>query len=116
MIRQQQFAAAQELAERSAEAFDKQHVPVRAANARVLSAQSLQELDQPLNAIAHAQQALAGLEGFHALWVSYQAFNTLGRLKELAGATQEAENLYLRAVDELESLRGSIAACSLRFY
>jgi hypothetical protein len=37
LIRQQQFAAAQELAERSAEAFDKQHVPVRAANAAVLS-------------------------------------------------------------------------------
>jgi len=114
LIRQQRFAAAQELAERSAEAFDKQHVPVRAANARVLSAQSLQELDRPVNAIAHAEQALAGLEGFHAPWVSYQAFNTLGRLKELAGATQEAENFYLRAVDDLESLRGSIRLDELR--
>jgi len=114
LIRQQQYAAAQELAERSADAFDKQHVPVRAANARVLSAQSLQELDQPVHAIVHAQQALAGLEGFHAPWVSYQAFNTLGRLKELAGATQEAETLYLRAVDDLESLRGSIRLDELR--
>ena len=114
LIRQQQFAAAQELAERSAEAFDRQHVPVRSANALVLSAQSLQELDQPVNAIAHAQQALAGLEGFHAPWVSYQAFNTLGRLKELAGATQEAESFYLRAVDDLESLRGSIRLDELR--
>jgi CHAT domain-containing protein/tetratricopeptide (TPR) repeat protein len=114
LIRQHQYVDAQELAERSAEAFDKQHVPVRAANARVLSAQSLQELDKPVHAIAHAQQALAGLEGFHAPWVSYQAFNTLGRLKELAGATQEAEKLYLRAVDDLESLRGSIRLDELR--
>jgi CHAT domain-containing protein/tetratricopeptide (TPR) repeat protein len=114
LIRQQKFAGAQELAERSAEAFDKQHVPVRAANARVLSAQSLQELEQPENALAHAKQALAGLEGFHAPWVSYQAFNTLGRLKELAGSTHEAETCYLRAVDELESLRGSIRLDELR--
>jgi len=114
LIRQQQFAAAQELAESSAEAFDKQHVPVRAANARVLSAQSLQELDKPEHAIAHAERAIAGLEGFHAPWVSYQAFNTLGRLKELSGATQEAESLYLRAVDDMESLRGSIRLDELR--
>ena len=114
LIRQQHFAAAQELAERSAEAFEKQHVPVRAANARVLSAQSLQELDEPAHAIAHAQRALSGLEGFHAPWVSYQAFNTLGRLKELDGATHEAEALYLRAVADLESLRGNIRLDELR--
>ncbi len=114
MSRQQRFAEAQKLAERSAEAFEKQHVPVRAANARLLSAQSLQELAEPGEAIAQAQLALQELEGFHAPWVSYQTFNTLGRLKELAGATQEAESLYLRAVEDLESLRGNIRLDELR--
>ena len=114
LIRQRQYAAAQELAEHSADAFDKQHVPVRAANARVLSAQTFQELHDPVHAIADAERALRGLEGFHAPWVSYQAFNTLGRLKELAGATGEAEKLYLRAVADLESLRGNIRLDELR--
>jgi RNase P protein component len=114
LIRQENFASAQELAERAAEAFDKQHVPVRAANALILSAQSLQALNKTRHAIVHAEQALAALEGFHAPWISYQAFNTLGRLKELAGAPHEAENLYLRAVDDLESLRGGIRLDELR--
>ena len=113
-IRQESFASARELAERSAKTFEEQHVPVRAANAHVLAAQSLQELDEPELAMAQAQQAIAGLEGFLAPWVSYQAFNTLGRLKELAGATHEAESLYLRAVDDLESLRGNIRIDELR--
>src|SRR5690606_21902026 len=52
LIRQQDFAAAQELASRAAETYEKQQVPVRAANARLLSAQSLQELDQMDSAIA----------------------------------------------------------------
>jgi CHAT domain-containing protein/predicted negative regulator of RcsB-dependent stress response len=114
LIRKQQFAEAGQLARRSAEVFERQQVPVRAANARVLSAQSHQELQETASAIADAQHALQELEGFHAPWVSYQALHTLGRLKELEGATEEAEKLYLRAITELELLRGNIRLDELR--
>ena len=97
-----------ELARNAAEIFERQHVPVRAANARVLSAQSWQSLDNPIFALAEAQRALEELEGFQAPWVSYQCYNTLGRLKELDGGIAEAEALYLRAISEMESLRGNI--------
>jgi tetratricopeptide (TPR) repeat protein len=46
LIRQQQFSTAQELAQRAAEVFEKQQAPARAANARVLSAQSWLELSE----------------------------------------------------------------------
>jgi hypothetical protein len=59
-------------------------------------------------AIADAQWALQRLEGFHAPWVSYRALNTLGKLRELEGANEEAEALYLRAIGEVELLRGNI--------
>jgi CHAT domain-containing protein len=108
LIRQQQFSEAQELARNSAEVFEKQQVPVRAANARVLSAQSWQELDNPAFALEEAEKALEELEGFHAPWVSYQCYNTLGRLKELDGAIEPAEELYLKAISEMELLRGNI--------
>jgi CHAT domain-containing protein len=114
LIRKHQFAEAGELARRSAEVFERQQVPVRAANARVLSAQSHQELQETASAIADAQHALQELEGFHAPWVSFQALHTLGRLKELEGATEEAEKLYLRAITELELLRGNIRLDELR--
>jgi CHAT domain-containing protein/tetratricopeptide (TPR) repeat protein len=114
LIRKQQFAEAGRLARHSAEVFEKQQVPVRAANARVLSAQSLQQMHDTASAIEDAQRALQELEGFHAPWVAYQAFNTLGRLKELEGETEEAEELYLRAISELEVLRGSIRLDELR--
>ena len=114
LIRKQQFAEAGQLARNSAEVFERQHVPVRAANARVLSAQTLQEMQETRSAIADAQRALQELEGFHAPWVSYQAFNTLGKLKEIEGATAEAEELYLRAITELELLRGNIRLDELR--
>src|ERR1051326_8684594 len=48
------------------------------------------------------------IEGLHAPWVSYQCHNTLGRLKELQGGIDAAEELYLKAIAEMESLRGSI--------
>ncbi len=108
LIRRQQFQAAQDLASKSAEVFRKQQIPVRAANARVLSAQSWQEMDRPGFALEEAERALEELKGLHAPWVSYQCHNTLGRLKELQGATDAAEELYLKAVSEMESLRGSI--------
>ena len=108
LIRQQHFSTAQELARRSAAIFESQHVPVRAANARVLAAQSWQELDNPAFALEEAERALEELKGLHAPWVSYQCYNTLGRLKELDGATEAAEDLYRKAIAEMESLRGNI--------
>ncbi len=114
LIRQQQFSTAQELAQHSAETFEKQQVPARAANARVLSAQSWLQLEETAPALAEAQKALDEIEGFHAPWVSYQCLNTLGRLKELNGAIDEAEQYYMKAIDELESLRGNIRLDELR--
>ena len=54
------------------------------------------------------QKALDEIEGYHAPWISYQCYNTLGRLKEVNGATEEAEQFYLKAIDQMESLRGNI--------
>ena len=114
LMRQHQFAEAVRLSRRSAESFEKEHVPVRAADARVLSAQSLEQLHDTASAVAEAQRALQEIDGLHAPWVSYQAFNTLGRLRELEGGTEEAEALYMRAITELELLRGNIKLDELR--
>jgi tetratricopeptide (TPR) repeat protein len=114
LMRQHNFAEAVRLARRSAEIFEKEHVPVRAADARVLSAQSLEQLHETASAVADAQRALQELEGLHAPWVSYQALNTLGRLREIEGAAEEAEALYTRAIAELELLRGNIKLDELR--
>src|SRR5204862_3788046 len=105
---------AQELAQRSAEVFERQQAPARAANARVLSAQSWLQLAQNQPALREAQRALDGIEGYHAPWVSYQCYNTLGRLKELNGAIDEAEQLYMKAIDQMESLRGNIRLDEMR--
>ena len=114
LIRQQQFLTAQELAQRAAEVFEKQQSPARAANARVLSAQSWLELEETAPAMRDAQKALDEIEGYHAPWVSYQCYNTLGRLKEINSATAEAEQLYLKAIDQMESLRGNIRLDEMR--
>src|SRR6266478_10047140 len=114
LTRQQQFSTAQELAQRSAEVFEKQQAPARAANARVLSAQSWLELAETAPALQEAQKALDEIEGYHAPWVSYQCYNTLGRLKELNGELQEAEQLYMKAIEEIESLRGNIRLDEMR--
>jgi len=114
LIRQQQFSAAQELAQHSAEIFEKQQVPVQAANARVLSAQSWQEQAETASALEEAQKALNEIEGYHAPWVSYQCYNTLGRLKELNGELEEAEQLYMKAIEQMESLRGNIRLDEMR--
>src|SRR5678815_4964782 len=114
LIRQNQFAEGGKLARQSAEVFEKQNAPLRAANARVWSAHSLQELRETGPAIAEAQRALQRLEGFHAPWVSYRVFNTLGKLRELEGERNEAETLYMRAITELELLRGNIKLDELR--
>ena len=114
LTRQQQFSTAQELAQRSAEIFERQQAPARAANARVLSAQSFLELEERTPALREAQRALDGIEGYHAPWVSYQCYNTLGRLKELNGSIDEAEQLYMKAIDQMESLRGNIRLDEMR--
>ena len=114
LIRQQQFSTAQELAQRSAEIFERQQVPARAANARVLSARSWQGLKDTASALEEAQKALDEIEGYHAPWVSIQCYNTLGGLKELNGAAGEAELLYLKAIDQMESLRGNIRLDEMR--
>jgi CHAT domain-containing protein len=108
LMHQQQFAEAGKLARRSAEVFEKHKSPGRAANARVLSALSFQELDDVGSAVAEAQRALQELQGLHAPWVFYQALNTLGKLREVEGEMKEAETLYQRAIAELELLRGNI--------
>ena len=59
-------------------------------------------------ALKQAREALAGLEGYHAQWVSYQCYDLLGTLQAAEGDLDEAERLYLRAIDEMESLRGNI--------
>src|SRR3989454_3057430 len=114
LTRQQQFSTAQELAQRSAEIFESQQAPARAANARVLSAQSWLELEERAPALLEAQKALDEIEGYHAPWISYQCYNTLGRLKELGGSLEEAEQLYLKAIDQMESLRGNIRLDEMR--
>jgi len=108
LIRQEKFSEAQELAAHAAKVFETQQVPVRAANARVLAAQTWQELENPGLALEEAERALEELEGFHAPWVSYQCYNTLGRIRELEGGIDAAEQLYLKAISEMESLRGNI--------
>jgi CHAT domain-containing protein len=114
LTRQQQFSTAQELAQRSAEVFERQQAPARAANARVLSAQSWLELEERAPALREAQKALDEIEGYHAPWVSYQCYNTLGRLKELNRAFDEAEQLYIKAIEQMESLRGNIRLDEMR--
>ena len=114
LIRQQQFSMAQELAQRAAEVFEKQQAPARAANARVLSAQSWLELAETAPALQEAQKALDEIQGYHAPWVSYQCYNTLGRLQEVNGVMDEAEQLYMRAIDQMESLRGNIRLDEMR--
>jgi len=113
-MRRRAFAEAGVLARHSAEAFERQHVPVRAANARILSAQTLHEMHNTTSAVEDARRALQELEGFHAPWVSYQALNTLGRLREWEGAIEEAEEYYLKAIAELELMRGNIQLDELR--
>jgi hypothetical protein len=80
----------------------------------VLSAQSWLLLYETAPALEEAQRALAAIEGYHAPWVSYQCYNTLGRIKELNGSLEEAEQLYLKAIQEMESLRGNIRLDEMR--
>src|SRR5262249_24225031 len=65
-------------------------------------------------AMSEARRALEGLETYHAPWVLYRALNELGQLKEAAGETDEAELYYMRAVSEIENLRGNIQLDEMR--
>src|SRR5262249_24701337 len=114
LIQKDRLAEAQELAARAAEAFETQGVPVQAADARVLLAESPRKLNSTAPATAEARKALEELKGFYAPWVSYHAFNELGQLQELAVASDEAESFYLRAASEIESLRGNIQLDEMR--
>jgi len=114
LTRQQEFSQAQELAQKAAEVFEKQHAPVRAANARVLAAQNWLASGEKGRALREAQKALSAIANYHAPWVSFQCHNTLGRIKELNGATEAAEQLYLQAVTQMESLRGNIRLDEMR--
>jgi tetratricopeptide (TPR) repeat protein len=80
----------------------------------VLSAQSWLELDETAPALREAQKALDEIEGYYAPWVSYQCYNTLGRLKELNGSVEDAEQLYMKAIEQMESLRGNIRLDEMR--
>src|SRR4029450_7216049 len=71
-------------------------------------------LEERAPALREAQKALDEIEGYHAPWVSYQCYNTLGRLKELNGARDEAERLYMKAIEQMESLRGNIRLDEMR--
>jgi tetratricopeptide (TPR) repeat protein len=114
LVRRSEFRSAQQLAFQSAETFGMQHAPALAANAWVLSAQCRQALHDTGSALSEAQKALGLVSGFHAPWVAYQCYNALGRLKEADGAHQEAEEMYLKAVSQVESLRGNITLDEMR--
>ena len=108
LYKQRQFPEAQQLALSAAEAFEAQELAVRGAYARIVAADSLVGSGRRQEALKQAQKALEQLEGYHAKWVSYQCYDLLGRLKVANGSLDEAERLYSRAIDEMESLRGNI--------
>ncbi len=108
VYKQRQFPEAQQLALSAAEAFEAQELAVRGAYARIVVADSLVADGRREEALKQAQKALEQLESYHAQWVSYQCYDLLGKLQAADGALDEAERLYLRAVDEMESLRGNI--------
>ena len=106
--KQRQFPEAQQLALSAAESFEAEELGVRGAYARIVLADSLVADGRQEEALKQAREALAGLEGYHAQWVSYQCYDLLGTLQAAEGDLAEAERLYLRAIDEMESLRGNI--------
>jgi tetratricopeptide (TPR) repeat protein len=114
LFRQQKFAEAAALSRRSAETLEAQQVFARAAQARVLSAQALKEIDDGQSAMEESRKAVAMLEDYRVPFVSFQALQVLGNMTEWQGNAVEAEQLYLRAISELESLRGTIQLDELR--
>ena len=100
--------AAQTLASMSATAFESEDLAVRGAYARITVALCLREQGLNTEAIEEADRALKSLSGYHAKWVSYQCYDLMGSLHAASGAFLEAEQLYVKAIEEMESLRGNI--------
>lgn len=103
-----EVVAAQTLATSAVETFEAEDLAVRGAYARLTVAEALHGQGRDSDAIAEANQALRNLSGYHAKWVSYQCYDLLGRLNAAQEQFEAAEDLYLKAVEELESLRGSL--------
>ncbi len=112
--RRRRFADAEDLALAAAEAFEEQELGVRGAYARIVLAQCLRDEGRAVEAIGQTERALAGLEGYHAKWVSYQCYDLMGSLQASEGALEEAERLYMKAIEEMESLRGNIGLDEFR--
>lgn len=108
------FASAQDLSLAAAEAFEAQDLAVRGAYARIVLAQCLRDDGRGLEAIGQTERALAGLEGYHAKWVSYQCYDLMGSLQDSEGKLDHAEELYMKAIEEMESLRGNIGLDEFR--
>ena len=102
------FPAAQNLAAAAAAAFEAEDLAVRGAYARITLALSLREQGREDDAIDEANRALTSLSGYHAKWVSYQCYDLMGSLHAAKGGVLEAERLYRKAIEEMESLRGNI--------
>ena len=102
------FPAAQTLAAAAAAAFEAEDLAVRGAYARITLALSLREQGREDDAIDEANRALTSLSGYHAKWVSYQCYDLMGSLHAAKGGVLEAERLYRKAIEEMESLRGNI--------
>src|SRR5205807_7483570 len=60
------------------------------------------------------QKDIDEIEGYRAPWVSYHCYKPLGRLKELNDTIDEAEQHYMKAIDQMESLRGNIRLDEMR--
>lgn len=114
MFQQGHFPAARSLAVAAAQALENLDLRKRAAFARLIAAQCSQELGETAQAVTEAESARDLLSGLHAPWAAYQIYNTLGRLKDQVGDVWEAEDLYIRAVTALESMRGAIRLDELR--
>jgi len=102
------FPAAQTLASAAAAAFEAEDLDVRGAYARVTLALSLREQGRDDDALDEANRALGRLSGYHATWVSYQCYDLMGTLHAAKDGVLEAERLYRKAIEEMESLRGNI--------
>ena len=107
-LQREDFPAAENLASAAAAAFEAEDLAVRGAYARVTLALSLRGQGRDNDAIDEVKRALASLSGYHAKWVSYQCYDLMGTLQASKGGFLEAERLYRKAIEEMESLRGNI--------
>ena len=99
---------AERLARGAARAFEAEGLAVRGAYARISLAHTLRTAGRDDDATSEAEHALRNLAGYHARWVSYQCHDLLASLYASRDEAEKAEGLYLKAIDEMESLRGNI--------